>query len=189
MHRVAKSWGDLTNYKLETHDSGYDVMDEYKGIPASCEIERCSGDWLVQAATLAKSTTAIMISRFGLDPQREVPFAEILDPVARYKALADTLVVDTVLHCSYDDVVVYGDLPGNLAEWDSYVMLWMDRSGKCSCARIQKQYWPDLTLEQFKAFHIESLRSSYVDGWIHNDGFPEAIITEIPGEFASIVYP
>jgi hypothetical protein len=189
MRTDAKSWDDITSYKVEDHDSGYDVMKEYGGIPASCTIDRCSGDPLVHAASFIKEGSAIMISRFGFDIGRDVPLAEILDPVERYKALAATLVVDNVLHCSHDDVVVYGDLKGNLPEWDSYVMLWMDRSGKCSCARIQKKYWPNLTLDQFKAFHIESLRRSYAEGWIHNDEFPEAIITEIPGEFASIVYP
>jgi hypothetical protein len=188
MTRTATSWEDLLGYKVEEHGSGYDVMKEYGGIPASCDIERCSGDPLVEAVILTVKRSAVLISRFGFD-QREVPFAEIDDPVERYKAIADTLVKDNVLHCSHDDVIVYGDLPGNLSEWDSFVMCWMDRSGKCSVARIQKKYWPTLTLEEFKAFHIDYLRQIYAGGWIHNDEFPEAIITEIPGEFAEIQYP
>lgn len=187
--KPATSWGDITSYKVDEHEGGYDVMDAYHGLPLNCTVERCSGNWLVEIVPLLKESSAVIISRFGCHPVRQIPFPELGYTEDRYVALAGTLVVDGVLACDYDDVIIYGDLPGNAPECDSYVMLWMDRSGKCSAARIQKSNWPGLTLEEFKSFHIDSLHASYQEGWIHNDEFKYAVIVEIPGEFKSITYP
>jgi hypothetical protein len=176
--------------KLEQIESGYDVIRECGGIPQSCYIERCDGGPLVLLARILHKKSAVMISRFGLtDRGEEQPYPEITDLSKRYEAIAATLVKDGVLECTVDDVIVYGYLQGDQPVYDSFVMLWMDRSGKCSVARVMADHWPTVNMEQFKAFHLNYLRETYQGGWVHNDETPEAIITEIPGEFNSIRYP
>lgn len=189
MPRPAFSW-DCLESKLEPIEFGYEVIKRHNGVPQSCYITYCSGESLVELAQILHDKSAVIISRFGpTDRGEEQPFPEITDITKRYEAIAATLVKDGVLECVVDDVIVYGYLNGDEPVYDSLVMLWMDRSGKCLEARAMADRWPTVNLKQFKAFHLDHLRESYKGGWSHNDETPKAIIVDIPGEFSRIQYP
>lgn len=190
MPTPAPTWGDL-EAGLDEHEFGYDIVRQYGGIPPKCYITYGPSEPIIAIMPILKNLSAVLISRYGLNNRhRDFPFPWLsTDLPARYKAIADSSVRNDVLRCTIDDVVIYGELKGDKPAWDSFLMFWMDRSGKCSLARVMKSDHPDVTLEQFKAAHIEELKSSYADGWKFNDELDAAIITDIPGHFTSIQYP
>lgn len=190
MQTPAPTWGEL-EAGLDEHEFGYDVVRLYGGIPPKCYIVYGPSEPLIDIIPILKNLSAVLISRYGLNARgRDFPFPWLANDLpARYKAIADTSIRTDLLRCNHDDVVIYGELKGDQPAWDSFLMLWMDRSGKCSLARVMKDDHPEVTLEQFKATHIQHLKESYADGWKFNDELAEPIITDIPGSFTRIQYP